>query len=66
MVDYVLNLMGQGSALPPVQSTNVDPFTSTGAYVPGASNFPAPGGSLSSGDPFTSEALFILLRKSCI
>ena len=41
---YILNLMGQASALPPVASANVDPFTSAGAYVPGASSaLPASG-----------------------
>jgi len=56
VVDYILNLMGQGAALPPVQSTNVDPFTSSGAYVPGSSSgLPAAGTSTSYGDPFTSK-----------
>ncbi|CAL8462941.1 g2475 [Coccomyxa elongata] len=57
VVDYILNLMGQGSALPAVQTANVDPFTSSGAYVPGASNFPTPGGSF--GDPFTSSGGYV-------
>ena len=56
VVTYILNLMGQASALAPVASANVDPFTSTGAYVPGGgSGFPAPGGSRPAGDPFTSK-----------
>ncbi len=61
VVDYILNLMGQSSALPAVQTANVDPFTSGGAYVPGASNFPTPGRSF--GDPFTSG---VPLPLSCL
>jgi hypothetical protein len=59
MVDYILNVIGQSSALAPVSSVNVDPFTGTGAYVPGASSFPAPGTSSSLGDPFTGVFLDI-------
>ena len=61
VVSYILNLMGQASALAPVASANVDPFTGQGAYVPGASNgFPTPGGggggaSAPHADPFTGE-----------
>ena len=65
VVTYILNLMGQASALAPVASTNVDPFTGQGAYVPGAANgFPTPGGgaSASHADPFTSEGLSHVLR----
>ncbi len=64
VVDYILNLMGQSSALPAVQTTNVDPFTSSGAYVPGASNFPAPGTSF--GDPFTSGFPLQIARLNCL
>lgn len=62
VVHYILNLMGQNSALAPVHTANVDPFTSTGAYVPGASNFPAPGGSSSFGDPLTGGQLVMWQR----
>lgn len=55
VVDYILNLMGRDSALPAAGSPNVDPFTSSGAYVPGGSSFPAPGGASHRSDPFTSE-----------
>lgn len=60
VVNYILNLMGRDSALPSAATTNVDPFTSSGAYVPGASAFPAPGSALQGSDPFTSEAGFFI------
>ena len=53
VVDYILNLMGRDTALPSAAPANVDPFTSSGAYVAGASAFPAPGRPSSSSDPFT-------------
>ncbi len=63
VVTYILNLMGQASALAPVGGANVDPFTGQGAYVPGASNgCPAAGSSsgtsrASHADPFTGGEL---------
>ena len=57
VVEYILNLMGRDSALPSAGTANVDPFTSSGAYVPGGSAFPAPGrASQGAGDPFTSTS----------
>ena len=55
VVDYILNLMGRSSALPAAATSNVDPFTGSGAYVPGASAFPAPGTASHSSNPFISE-----------
>ena len=57
VVDYILNLMGQSSALPQIPSVNVDPFTGSGAYVPGNSSAPAPGSRTPLGDPFTGAHL---------
>jgi len=57
VVEYILNLMGRNSALPSAGTANVDPFTSSGAYIPDGSAFPAPGSaSQGTGDPFTSVA----------
>jgi hypothetical protein len=56
VVSYILNLMGRDSALPSAATANVDPFTSSGAYVPGASALPAPGSASQRSDPFTSGA----------
>ena len=55
VMDYVLNLMGRSSPLPAAGTSNVDPFTGSGAYIPGASAFPAPGTASHSSNPFISE-----------
>ncbi len=64
VVNYILNLMGRNSALPSAATANVDPFTSSGAYVPGALGFLAPGYASQGSDPFTSRAAFLLLLPS--
>ena len=61
IVEFILQKTAGAVSCAPA-THNVDPFTGGGAYVPGSSNFPQPGGqasSRSSADPFTGTGGYV-------
>lgn len=66
IVQWILDNTG-GAVGASAPTTNVDPFTGGGAYVPGASSFPQPGSHnndsiYANADPFTGGALVTHLQ----